>query len=159
MDRRPTRARRLAALSLLLASTAISPVLAASFTVNAGSDTIAKSVTGTDRGTVAARAALSTSGTAITWTGPSNPPGVVIDNSGTISSSTSRGIDTSGSNAVRNFTLNNNASAVLSGFNDAFRIKRSPTSSATASTSITTSSMRRKPICQGATIFWKTVAG
>jgi len=37
-------------------------------------------------------ASLSTSGTATTWTGPSKPPGVVIDNSGAIRSSTSRGI-------------------------------------------------------------------
>lgn len=92
MDRRPTCARHLAALSLLLASTAISPVLAASFTVNAGTDTTAKSVTGTDTDTVTVGASLSTSGTATTWTGSSKPPGVVIDNSGTISSSTSRGI-------------------------------------------------------------------
>ena len=99
-----------------------SPALAVPFTVNSGTDTVGKSVTGTDTGTVAAGAALSTSGDAITWSGPSAAPGVTIDNEGTISSSGDRGIDTSGSNTVRNFTLNNRSGATLSAFGDAFRI-------------------------------------
>jgi hypothetical protein len=102
--------RRFAVLSaVLLAGT--SPALALPFTISSGTDTTAKTVTGTDAGSVGAGAALSTSGTAITWTGPSPAPGVTLDNSGTISSSTSRGIDTSGGNTVRNLTLNNNAGA------------------------------------------------
>lgn len=106
--------------AVLLAGT--TSAFATPFTVNSGTDTTAKTVTGTDAGSVAAGAQLSTNGTAVTWSGPSPAPGVTIDNSGTISSATSRGIDTSGSNTVRNLTLNNNAGAVLSGSNDAFRI-------------------------------------
>ncbi len=113
--------RRLAVLSAVLLS-GTSPALALPFTVTTGTDTVAKTVTGTDTGSVAAGAALSTNGTAITWSGPSPAPGVTIDNSGTISSSTARGIDTSGGNTVRNFTLNNNLGATISGSNDGFRI-------------------------------------
>lgn len=101
-----------------------SAALATPFTVDSGTDNVAKTVTGTDAGSVAAGAALSTAGTAITWSGPSPAPGVTIDNSGTISGS--RGIDTSGGNAERNLTFNNNAGATLSGSsNDAFRINTS----------------------------------
>lgn len=106
--------------AILLAG--VSPALAVPFTVDSGTNTVGKSVTGTDIGTVAAGAALSTSGDAITWSGPSAAPGVTIDNEGTISSSGDRGIDTSGSNTVRNFTLNNRSGATLSAFGDAFRI-------------------------------------
>jgi len=113
--------RRLAVLSAaLLAGT--SPALAMPFTVSSGTDTAAKTVTGTDTGTVAAGAALSTNGTAITWSGSSPAPGVTINNSGTISSTTNRGIDTSGSSTTRNITLNNSAGATISGSNDGFRI-------------------------------------
>ena len=55
---------------------------------------------------------------------------MTIDNSGTIASATGRGIDTSGSNTVRNLTLNNNAGATLSGSNDAFRINSDVVNSA-----------------------------
>ena len=108
-----------------------SPAMAIPFTISTGvTDTTNKPVTGTDTGTVASGGTLSTSGTAITWSGPSNAPGVTIDNSGTISSSAagSRAIDTAGANAVRNLTLNNNAGAVLSGVDDAFRINVNATS-------------------------------
>jgi len=113
--------RRLVISSAILLAGA-SPALSAPFTINAGTDTSGKTVTGSDIGSVAAGAALSTTDTAITWEGPSPAPGVTIDNNGTIESSDSRGIDTDGGSTVRNFTLNNNAGAVLSADNDAFRI-------------------------------------
>jgi len=59
--------------------------------------------------------------TAIGWSGPSPAPGVVINNFGTISA-TVRALDTSGGSTVRNFTLNNNAGALITSVNDAFRI-------------------------------------
>jgi hypothetical protein len=111
---------RLAALSaVLLAGT--SPVLAADFTIS-NANTTARTVTGTDTGTVDAGASLTTSGNSITWSGPSPAPGVTINNSGTITSTGSRAIDTSGNNTTRNFTLKNNAGATISGSNDGFRI-------------------------------------
>ena len=98
------------------------PLLAESFTVTSGTtDTTAKTVTGTDTGTVQGGGTLNVTGTAITWSGPSPAPGVVINNSGTISA-TVRAIDTSGGSTVRNFTLNNNAGALITSVNDAFRI-------------------------------------
>lgn len=66
---------------------------------------------------------LATSGTAMSASGPSALPGIVINNSGTISSSANRGIDISGGAAGdRNLTLNNLAGAVISTADDAFRI-------------------------------------
>ncbi|WP_210191241.1 autotransporter domain-containing protein [Bradyrhizobium mercantei] len=60
-------------------------------------------------------------GTAISWVTGLASPGVVITNNGTISA-TSRGIDTSGSAISGNLTLINNAGAVFTSANDAFRI-------------------------------------
>src|SRR5262249_47638645 len=98
------------------------PLLAASFTVTSGTtDTTAKTVTGTDTGTVQGGGTLNVTGTAIEWSGPSPAPGVVINNFGTISA-TVRALDTSGGSTVRNFTLNNNAGALITSVNDAFRI-------------------------------------
>lgn len=118
----PSRLIRALALGCLVATGGAAPAFAIPFTVGTGAtDTANKPVTGTDTGTVEAGGTLSVSGTAITWSGPSPAPGVTIDNSGTITSG-NRGIDTSGSNAVRNFTLNNNLGALLSGASDGFRI-------------------------------------
>ena len=56
----------------------------ASFIVNSGvTDTIPKTVSNNDIGTLEAGGTL-TAATAITWTGGSNAPGVVIDNSGSV---------------------------------------------------------------------------
>jgi subtilase-type serine protease len=111
--------------ALLAAAVSLSapvPTLAASFTVTSGTtDTTAKTVTGTDTGTVQGGGTLSVTDTAITWSGPSPAPGVVINNFGTISA-TVRALDTSGGSTVRNFTLNNNAGALITSVNDAFRI-------------------------------------
>ncbi|MET0220770.1 MAG: autotransporter domain-containing protein [Tardiphaga sp.] len=98
---------------------------AQSFTVSSGTDTTAKTLTGTQTGTVQAGATLSAT-TAITWTvngaNPSPAPGVTIDNSGSIVGAT-RGIDTSGSTVPRNITVWNRAGATITGTgNDAFRI-------------------------------------
>jgi uncharacterized protein YhjY with autotransporter beta-barrel domain len=93
---------------------------AASFTVASGTtDTAARTVTGTDTGTI--NGTLAVTGTAISWTGVSNGPGVVINNAGTITSG-NRGIDTSGANPPRNLTLNNFAGALISTVDDAFRL-------------------------------------
>ena len=111
-----------AALVAAAVSLSASPMLAASFTVTSGTtDTTAKTVTGTDTGTVQGGGTLNVTGTAITWSGPSPAPGVVINNFGTISA-TVRALDTSGGSTVRNFTLNNNAGALITSVNDAFRI-------------------------------------
>jgi len=94
----------------------------ASFTVASGvPDTAAKTVGNNDTGTIASGGTLSAA-TAITWTGGSASPGVVIDNSGLISATT-RGIDTSGNFTTGSFTLVNHAGAeLISSNNDAFRI-------------------------------------
>ena len=93
-----------------------------SFTVASGAtDTTAKTVGNNDTGSIASGGTLSAA-TAITWTGGSASPGVVIDNFGSISAST-RGIDTSGNFTTGSFTLNNHAGATLiASGNDAFRI-------------------------------------
>jgi hypothetical protein len=95
----------------------------ASFTVNNGViDTTPKTVSNNDIGTIEAGGTLSAA-TAITWTGGSNTPGVVIDNSGAINATT-RAIDSSGAFATGgSITVNNNAGATISATgNDAWRI-------------------------------------
>ena len=93
----------------------------ASFTVNAGTDTNAKTVGNNDTGSISSTGTLSDT-TDITWTGGSNSPGVVVDNFGTITATT-RGIDTSGTFSTGSFTLNNHAGArLISKNNDAFRV-------------------------------------
>jgi hypothetical protein len=62
------------AVSLIALLAGISPALATPFTIDSGTDTTAKSVAGTDTGSVAAGAALSTAGTAITWADSSPAP-------------------------------------------------------------------------------------
>ena len=94
---------------------------AADFAVASGTETAPQTLTGTDHGSVAAGAALAVDGDdAITWTGTSDAPGAVIDNAGTISSASDRGIDTDGASGF--FTLNNQAGALLPADNDAFRV-------------------------------------
>ncbi|MBB5046683.1 uncharacterized protein YhjY with autotransporter beta-barrel domain [Rhodopseudomonas rhenobacensis] len=116
-------------MSMLVGLAALSAPLSAAaqtFSVAGGStDTVAKTLTGTQTGTVAAGGTLSAT-TAITWTvngsNPSPAPGVSIDNAGSISGTT-RGIDTSGSSVPRNITVINRAGATIFGSaNDAFRI-------------------------------------
>jgi hypothetical protein len=93
----------------------------ASFTVNSGvTDTAPKSVNTNDVGTIEAGGTLSAA-TAITWTGGSNAPGVVINNSGAINATT-RAIDTSGTFSTGSITVNNAAGATITSANDAFRI-------------------------------------
>ena len=95
----------------------------ASFTVDSGvTDTTPKSVSNNDIGIIEAGGTL-TAATAITWTGGSNAPGVVIDNSGVVNGTT-RAIDSSGSFAAGgSITVNNNAGAIISATgNDAWRV-------------------------------------
>ncbi|MDB5654813.1 MAG: hypothetical protein JWQ94_2426, partial [Tardiphaga sp.] len=97
---------------------------AASFTVTTGAtDTVPKTVSGTDTGTVASGGTLrSTSGTAtIGWNGAST--GVVITNSGTIDNTGGgRVIDATGAVANRSFTFLNDVGGVVRATqNDVFR--------------------------------------
>ena len=95
----------------------------ASFTVNSGvTDTTPKTVSNNDIGTIEAGGTL-TAATPITWTGGSNAPGVVIDNSGAINGTT-RAINSSGAFAAGgSITVNNNAGATITATgNDAWRI-------------------------------------
>lgn len=95
----------------------------ASFTVNSGAtDNTAKTVSNNDIGTIQAGGTLSAA-TAITWSGGSNAPGVIVDNFGTINGTT-RAIDSSGSfPAGGSITVNNHAGATISATgNDAWRI-------------------------------------
>src|SRR5262245_45942099 len=94
----------------------------ASFTVNTGvTDTTPRTVSNNDTGTIQTGGTLQAA-TPITWTGGSASPGVVIDNSGSITATT-RGIDTSGAIATGSITFNNNAGGrLISLNNDGFRI-------------------------------------
>ncbi len=95
----------------------------ASFTVNNGViDNTPKTVSNNDIGIIEAGGTLSAA-TPIAWTGGTNAPGVVIDNSGTINGTT-RAIDSSGSfGAGGSITVNNHAGATISATgNDAWRI-------------------------------------
>jgi hypothetical protein len=96
-----------------------------SFTVNSGTtDTSAKTVNNSDTGTIQANGTLSAS-TAITWTGGSVSPGVVINNSGTVTATT-RDIDTSSSFNSASLTVNNHAGALMiASGNDAIRVDTS----------------------------------
>ena len=118
-------ASRLTLVACFIASCGSFPVLAADFTVVSGTtDTAAKTITGTESGVVEAGGILSVTSTAISWTGPSAAPGVTIDNFGTILSG-NRGLDTSNSNTPRNLTLNNHKNALISTFDDTFRLNAS----------------------------------
>lgn len=91
------------------------------FTVASGATvTSAKTVSGTDTGTIQAGGTLSDT-TDIVWTGGTAGQTVVIDNAGTISATT-RGIDTKGSFTSGNLTFVNEAGAKLIAGDDAFRI-------------------------------------
>lgn len=85
------------------------------------SGTTPQTLTSNNVYTVAPGTALATSATAMPASGPL--VGVVVNNAGTISSSTGRGIDISGGAAGdRSLTLNNLAGAVITTADDAFRI-------------------------------------
>lgn len=104
---------------------------AQTFTVAPGAtDTVTKTLSGTQTGTVNAGGTLrSTSGTAtVNWNGAST--GVVITNSGTIENTgTGRTIDGTGATANRTFTFINNVGAIVrTTQNDAFRFNLAMTS-------------------------------
>lgn len=104
----------------LVCSSAALPALAGSFTVPPASGQ--QTVSGSDTGTIDAGATLNTGSSAsIVWNGnATTTPGVVITNSGTITS-TGRTIDTTGAFSGT-FTLNNNSGAQIASKDDAFRI-------------------------------------
>jgi outer membrane autotransporter protein len=126
MSRLLSGVSRIALAASVAALVAPAPALAANFTVSTTppdpNSTTAKTVTNNDTGTVQSGAALTVTGTAITWTGGSASPGVTIDNSGTITGTT-RAIDTSGAFTTGTISLINRAGASITGTgNDAFRI-------------------------------------
>src|SRR5688500_11477975 len=82
------------------------PALAADFTVPAGTTSGGKTVTNNDIGTIESGGAISAA-TGIIWSAGASSPGVIIDNSGTITGTT-RGIDASGFTSG-SLTLNNKA--------------------------------------------------
>ena len=104
----------------LVCSGAAVPALAGSFTVPPASGQ--QTVSGSDTGTIDAGATLNTGSSAsIVWSGnATTTPGVVITNSGTVTS-TGRTIDTTGA-FTGTFTLKNNASGKVTSKDDAFRI-------------------------------------
>ncbi|KAF1012638.1 MAG: Extracellular serine protease [Pseudomonas fluorescens] len=82
-----------------------------------------QTLTGNDSLTVSRSGTLDTSKVAITLKDGTRGTGVVIDNSGTINSSTGRAIDGSGDlTQPRNYSLFNRAGGVISGSNDAVRL-------------------------------------
>jgi uncharacterized protein with beta-barrel porin domain len=96
--------------------------VADSFTVSGSTpDTAAKTLKNNETGSVDSGSTLNVTGTAITWTGGSTAPGVIIDNSGKIYA-TSRGIDTASPFTAGSITLNNYKGAEIITSNDAFRI-------------------------------------
>lgn len=115
MYRVSTRSSTIAVLAVI----SFSPAIAADFNVPAGTtSSTARTVGGTDHGTIGSGATLDTgSTTAITQSGAST--GVIIDNFGTVRS-TNRGIDTSGGSGTRTMTINN--SGEISTGNDTFRV-------------------------------------
>lgn len=121
------RSRRAA----LLCTCLILPIAAfAADTTLSTASTTGLSLTGTDSLTVTATGALTTSGRSVTLTGGST--GLVIDNAGTIASTTGRAIDTNGATATQTLTLTN--SGTISGADDAIRINTDITSGAVSLT-------------------------
>jgi uncharacterized protein with beta-barrel porin domain len=103
------------------------PALAASFDVPAGTaDNVAKAVSFDDTGAIAATGSL-TAATAITWSGGSATPGVVIINSGTVTGNT-RALDSSGALGTGSIVVHNNAGALITATgNDGWRINNTIT--------------------------------
>lgn len=95
------------------------PAWAADFTVSSGTtDTAGKTLSGTDTGTVQSGGSLDVDDTAITIQGPT--AGVVINNSGTINSSSDRAIQAKGS--PQTITINNFENATISAKDDGFQL-------------------------------------
>jgi Ca2+-binding RTX toxin-like protein len=100
------------------------------FVVASGvTETNGQTLANNETGTIASGGTLAVGAVdAITWTGGSATPGVVITNAGTISSSTERGIDTSGSFTTGSITLQNVSGArLIASASDGFRINTSIT--------------------------------
>jgi hypothetical protein len=94
---------------------------AASFAVGPSGpnpDTTAKSLTGTDTGTIQSGFTLNTNGTAVAFTGTASA--VAVSNAGTLTSG-NRGIDTS-AGTVAGLSIDNLAGALISTVDDAIRI-------------------------------------
>lgn len=82
--------------------------------------TTQQTVSGTNVGTVTSTGSITTSGVAVLWNGAATGTGINITNDGTISSTSGRAFDTSGSSITGLYTLTN--TGTLSASNDAFRV-------------------------------------
>jgi len=121
------RGHQSAGLTLIASSASlfmVTSALASDFTVSSGTDTTARTVSNNDTGTVASGATLSTgSSTGITFNSGGTTPGVTINNSGSILATSGRTIDSTSTATSGNFTLNNNANAIISTTSDAVRMR------------------------------------
>jgi len=80
-------------------------------------------LSGSDALTVTNTGGITASGKAVSFKGTTSGAGVVVDNSGTITSTGGRAFDSSGdATAARNYSITNRAGATISGFDDALRI-------------------------------------
>jgi subtilase-type serine protease len=108
----------LAIVTIATVSGTLPAIAAGSFTVSSGTTTTtAQTLTGTQAGTIASGGTLATSGSSVTL-GAATGSGIVLDNEGTISSSTKRGIDTSGASGT--LTVINNGT--INTYDDGFRL-------------------------------------
>jgi subtilase-type serine protease len=117
-----------ALIAVLVSSLPSNPAKATDFVVDSGqTDNAAKTVIDQDTLTVKNGGTLDVDDDAITWSGASPAPGILIDNAGTITA-TGRGIDTKKSNDVRSITFINERGANFTADDDGFRINTDVTS-------------------------------
>lgn len=84
---------------------------------------IGQTLAGQDRLTVSSSGSITTSGKAVSLNGATRGPGVFLDNSGVITSTTGRAIDSSGDESgPRNYTFINRVGGKINGYNDGLRI-------------------------------------
>ncbi|OZI66415.1 hypothetical protein CAL28_01335 [Bordetella genomosp. 11] len=114
-----TLAAALASVMTSLAAQAAGPVVIGSGVT----DTTRRTISGSDSVTIESGGTIDTSGTSLTMDSSVPAPGISITNSGTLKSG-NRGIDTNGSTAGSpfNFTLTNNAGAIIFTSDDSVRI-------------------------------------
>ncbi len=132
-SRRRVLLRSTALVAAALAMFEAPAAIAQTFTVTTGTtDNTAKTLNGTQTGTVEAGGTLSTSGSTVAVTWNSTASNVILTNRGTIQQTgTGRAIDSSGGTLTpRNYTFINEVGATLrSTQNDAFRINTAVTGS------------------------------
>ncbi|SEE75382.1 autotransporter outer membrane beta-barrel domain-containing protein [Pseudomonas coleopterorum] len=119
----PYSPHRLAlAIALLTLGTQMSAAFAKDLQIDTATQAT-QSLSDTDRLIVGKAGSITASTEAIKLKGAAAGTGVVVDNSGRLISTGNRAIDSSGSGAVRSYTLINRAGGLVQGSSDAFRIK------------------------------------